>query len=324
MAIGKIYVAIQYPDCSPPEAAIKFSSIGDIRRASNQFRINRQNPEAVKILNHYRRFRLNCIRTSLTILRKARIPKRVFISARLKRLTSIYRKFKRNELHNIKSSINEMDDIIGFRIICSSLDEANLLGASLKKTCGARIKNYLQEQHANGIGYRAIHAVLRFNQPFNEKTINSRFEIQIRTWYQHLWACWCESLGERAKEGFPNASDKEKEVKNKLFLVSQKLKHWEEANSNHIQHKLLDISDIYNVAIVWYRDGVILGFDPFMNDTEKAANQLSYLETMTSINPLLLIGVTSQQNLKYLLRNTHPKFMSHNTLDPEYWMPCMF
>ena len=311
----------QFTDCPPPSTDTNFSSIGEVRRASIEYRINRQDPDAIETLNQYRLFRLNCIRTSLRILQQAEFPKRVFVSARLKRLASIYRKLKRNELRNIESSVSEMDDIIGFRVICSSLNDAKLLGMRLEKNLGARMKDYLQGTHTTGTGYRSLHAVLRFNQPFRGNSVKSRFEIQVRTWYQHLWACWCESFGERAKEGFPNASAKEMETKNRLLLVSQKLKDWEESNLDKEQHELLKFSDLYNVAVAWYSDDGTLGFDPFLTDMEKAANQLSYLETQTSVDPLLLVGVTSQENLKNLLRNTHPKFMSHSTLNPRYWMP---
>ena len=324
MAVGEKRVTAKYTGCPAPRTGFDFTSIGDIRRASSEYRINRQNPEAIDVLNQYRRFRLNCIQTSLTMLRQAGLPDRVFVSARLKRLGSIYRKLKRNEMRNIRGSVSEMDDIIGFRVICSSFNDAVLLSTSLEKNLGARMKDYLQGLHTTGTGYRSIHAVLRLNQPFGKSTVSSRFEIQVRTWYQHLWACWSESHGERAKEGYPDASSKEMEAKKRLLLVSHKLKDWEERNPHHEQHKLLDISDLYNMAVAWYRDDGTLGFDPFMADMEKAADQLSYLETLTSIEPLLLVGVTSQKNLRNLLRNTHPKFMSRSSLDPQYWMPSDF
>ncbi len=297
-----------------------FQSIGEIRRASDEYRSNQQNPVAIETINQYRRFRLNCVQTSLALLRQASLPDRVFVCARLKRLSSIYRKLKRNERLEIKSSVNEMDDIIGFRIICQSYSDAMQLGKRMGDI-GARIKDYLQDTHFTGIGYRSIHAVIRFQQPFWERHVTSRFEVQIRTWYQHRWACWCERFGERAKEGFPCATSKEQEIRRGLLELSHQLKMWEETHPHIEQHTLLQVSDLYNVAVAWYSDDGSLGYDPCMSDMALASSLLSYLETQESIDSLLLIGIVDQQNLRELLRNTHPKFMTREALDPHYWMP---
>lgn len=321
MAIGTKRASPQITDCSLGRADVTFASIGEIRRASGEYRRNRHNPDAIETINQYRRFRLNCVQTSLSMLNRADLPDRVFLSARLKRLASIYRKLKRNELRHIEGSVSEMDDIIGFRVICRTYSDAIALASSVRCSLSARVKDYIKEIHATGSGYRAIHAVIKFDQPFRENSVRSRFEVQIRTWFQHLWACWCESFGERAKEGFPNPSDREALIKNQLVHQSQNLMDWEVTHADHEQHELMEISDIYNVAVAWQNEAGILGFDPFTSDIPKAANHLNYMETQSSVNPLLLIGVTSEHNLWDLLRGTHPKFMSHETLDPEYWMP---
>ena len=56
---------------------------------------NFRNVEARLILDSYRKYRLACIRTSLSLLRRAGLPDRVLVSARLKRLESTYRKMMR-------------------------------------------------------------------------------------------------------------------------------------------------------------------------------------------------------------------------------------
>ena len=190
-----------HTDC-PFEGDLAFTSMGDIRRATTRFREDPDNLKTRDVLNSYRKFRLNCIRTSLRLLKNSRLPDKVLVSARLKRLTSIQRKLRRSQ---VPAPLNEMDDIIGFRVICESLEEAVELGERIKNRLAANIKDYINREHVLGLGYRAIHGIARFKQPLQDKSVSVRFEIQIRTWYQHLWACWCESHGEQAKEGYPNA-----------------------------------------------------------------------------------------------------------------------
>ena len=105
-----------------------------------------------------------------------------------------------------------MDDVIGIRIICESFDDAVALGRQIENAVPARTKNYVEETHEAGVGYRAIHGIARFGQPLGDAYVTVRFEIQVRTWYQHLWACWCESYGEQAKEGFRNTVRTDRET----------------------------------------------------------------------------------------------------------------
>ena len=306
-------------DC-PFDGDFAFTSMGDIRRATACFREDPANPIARDVLNSYRRFRLNCIQTSLSMLRKSRLPTKVLVSARLKRLTSVQRKLRRSQ---VLAPVNEMDDIIGFRVICESLEDTVGLGDRIKNSLAANIKDYINTEHGLQLGYRAIHAIVRFNQPFQDKAITVRFEIQVRTWYQHLWACWCESHGERAKEGYPNAllGDDTYNKKLKLRYWSKKLRDWEHSHSDHIQTILPSFSDPYNLAIAGFNSLKGYGFDLFRNDVSGAVSHLNYLETLVDTEPLLLVGVAEDRDLEELLRQTHPNFMSNRSLDPQYWMP---
>ena len=276
-------------DC-PLEGNLAFASMGDIRRATEYFREDPEDPRARDVLNSYRTFRLNCIRTSLGMLRRCQLPDRVLVSARLKRLSSIYRKLKRS---SVQAALNKMDDIIGFRIISESLEGAVSLGARIKKNLNANIKDYMTTEHPAKLGYRAIHGIARFDQPFQDKTINVRFEIQVRTWYQHHWACWCESHGEQAKEGYPTAQPGDDVYKKKLALRhwSDKLRDWECSYPDHQQRILPSFSHPHNVVIAWFNKHQDYGLDPFGSDVSKALNHLNHLETLLDIEPLLLLAV---------------------------------
>ena len=216
-----------------------------------------------------------------------------------------------------------MDDIIGFRVICESLEAAVGLGGRIEKNIAANIKDYISQEHVLGLGYRAIHGIARFNQPLQDRNVSVRFEIQVRTWYQHLWACWCESHGEQAKEGYPNArrGDDTYDKKRKLRDWSKRLCDWENLHPDHVQKSLPGFSDPYNLAIAWFNSLKDYNFDLFRNDVSGAMSHLNYLETLVDTEPLLLVGVAEDRNLEGLLRLTHPNFMSSGSLDPQYWMP---
>ena len=308
-----------HTDC-PFEGDLAFTSMGDIRRATTRFREDPDNPTTREVLNSYRKFRLNCIRTSLRLLKNSRLPDKVLVSARLKRLTSIQRKLRRSQ---ISAPLNKMDDIIGFRVICESLEEAVELGGRIKNRLAANIKDYISQEHVLGLGYRAIHGIAKFKQPLQDNAVSVRFEIQIRTWYQHLWACWCESHGEQAKEGYPNARPGGDTYNKKLKLRdwSNRLRGWENSHPDHVQKNLPGFSGPYNLAIAWFNSLDGYSFDLFRNDVSGAVSHLNYLEALVDTEPLLLVGVAEDQDLKELLRLTHPNFMSSSSLDPQYWMP---
>ena len=296
-----------------------FSSMGDLSRATKVFRTQPKSPEALEKINAYRYFRLNCIQTSLSLLSKASPPERVLISARLKRIRSILRKIRRGQ----QGSINEMDDIIGFRIICRSYAEANAMSSRIRDVLDARIKNYLETDHKKDIGYRAQHGIVRFRQPFGERTVTVRFEIQIRTWYQHLWACWCESHGEHAKEGFHSTTlptEETQKLKSELQACSRAIADWEQTNPDIVQRKndLPVFSDPYSVALAWFNSNKKFDFDQFGRNASAAVRELNRLEFQDDIDPLLLVGVGEPSRIRGILQeNTsaiHERWISGSAI----------
>ena len=274
------------------------------------------------MLNAYRSFRLNCVQTSLSLLRKSIPPGRVLISARLKRLRSILRKIR----CGYSGSISEMDDIIGFRVICESYGAVVSFCERIQQQLpDATIKDYLQKEHPSGIGYRAIHVIVKFEQPFLDRKFSVRFEIQVKSWYQHVWACWCESYGEQAKKGFPNVKSDDKKtlgLRDRLRESSRQIAEWEISNPDKEQETLPALfPDPYNIAVAWFNLQGRYFFQAFGSDISAAIRDLEYLEAKPDIEPLLLVGVTDTSDLRELLLKTHPRFMQRDFPDPKYWMP---
>ena len=307
-------------DCSAcrilPEP--KFQSMEDIKRASKALRLGENTFETREKINSYREFRSCCLETSLKILSEINLPKNALVSARLKRMQSIDRKLTRNPTFYV----HELDDIVGFRIILQSLDELRSVITALNSS-GIKVKNYLEEEHPCGTGYRGGHAFFSFKQPFdyNGKEFKVRFEVQLRTYYQHMWACWCEGMGEQAKEGWCNRRN-EPEIKEKithLKSISKKIKMWEQKNSDAVQKSFPSIDNLsQKFAVVRGDENGYIGAENYHDSTE-AFEIVKYYEEDRGLRALFLLGLSSD-DIESHLRETHLNWFS-NVPEPEYWLP---
>ena len=156
-----------------------------------------------------------------------------------------------------------------------------------------------------------------FNQLLTDnKTIRVRFEIQVRSYYQHLWAIWSESQGENTKIG--------KEVPADLPAASERIAQWEESNPETIQRQLPGyIAGRHNIVLSWRQQHGLPKFFRFNdNEVERAVKWLNHLENKYPAErkgALLLVGVTSSEETLEVLRLTHPLYTETNK--PKDWMP---
>ena len=305
--------------------SLGFSSRGEIDRAGEKFLDDRNNQEATRIIKSYREFRINCLQTSLSILQNAGLPHHCMVSARLKRMQSIYRKLMRSQQYQ---GLGNMDDIIGFRVICETYQSAcKLIDRISDLPEHLKSKSYLEKNHYLKTGYRASHHIMKFEQPTGrENTMRVRFEIQVRTYFQHRWAVWSESYGDQAKEGFVGRNDEVAKKLRKIFIdTSQRLAAWEKVNPNKVQTTLPECLGSLNLTVAWHPEGVPPQHLVFYEDVAGVVDFLNYLEDQSSQevkNILMLVGVSDSTNLINLLKHTHPKFVSSQIdLAPEYWMP---
>ena len=174
-------------DCLVPSIAPAFTSLGDVNRLGDALCKSPNGLVPVSGVQSYRQFRMGCLNTTLGVLERATMPPRCLVSVRLKRMDSIRRKIMRPDGN---FTLGQMDDVIGVRVICLTFNEACGLHARLKQQKEfRREKNYIAQEHAMRSGYRAAHTVMQFQQMLSaSRSINVRFEIQVRTYYQHQWA----------------------------------------------------------------------------------------------------------------------------------------
>ena len=275
-------------------------------------------PKVLEDIQCFRLFRLLCMNTSLSIVANAQLPDRSVLSVRLKRIPSIQRKIERST-----TNLSQIDDIIGLRIICQSLSEVADLSVRLESLPNhKRTKNYIHEPRDTG--YRATHHILEFTQEFpqSDKFLRVSFEVQVRSYYQHMWAIYSESFGERAKEGVANSK-----TRCELSSLSKQIKEWEGKYPSAVQKELPRLTDTYNLVVVLRREGYDASCYFFQQDHQKAADQLMYWEMLSMQsrdNTLLLAGMSNaeENSVQDILELTHPTFfgISHT---PQSWMPTV-
>ena len=297
---------------------VPFSSQGAVNRIGDEFKKSPDDFRTVHKVQKYREFRLRCLTTSIKILNDAKLPKFAFVSARLKRLDSIYRKLTRLD-SNFK--LGQLDDIIGLRVICRSFTEAQELSKRIGKLPQKFSTRDYTAPGEKQTGYRCTHHTMRFSQKLGASSpIDVRFEIQIRSFYQHQWAVLSEAHGENAKLGMWDDRDN---TEQKLLETANRIAEWEQKNPEAVQDPLAPL--IVNnplFTVVWKQNVGSIIVEPYSND-ESAINYLNYLELSfpeKRNNALLLVGI-SNKNAEYLLARTHPSFVTGKAPLPETWMP---
>ena len=183
-----------------------------------------------------------CLARTLGIVDACRTPTNAIVSVRLKRLDSIRRKLNRT---NTNFTLGRLDDVIGVRVICQSLQDVLDFSSRIEQVPESRLKNYVLNPARTG--YRGIHGILSFSQPAGDGVeLRARFEIQVRTHLQHQWAVWSESHGEATKVG---AGREDEHLR--LLRLSEMIAKWEVENHDAVQHELPEYIGGRSLAVCW-------------------------------------------------------------------------
>ena len=143
-------------------------------------------------------FRTNhiSIMTTLANTIAKKLPKPQLLSRRLKRLSSIRIKLKRNS----GVQLSTMQDIAGLRAIFKDKDEVYTFLNAIKKAYKSkkavlqiiRENDYIKDPKQDG--YRSYHLVFEY-QGTKEYIKGYKIELQLRTLLQHYWATAIEIMG---------------------------------------------------------------------------------------------------------------------------------
>jgi ppGpp synthetase/RelA/SpoT-type nucleotidyltranferase len=212
--------------------------------------------------------------------------------------------------------LSRMADVIGLRIVCESVALARKITDELRSTQSvASIQDYWESPQETG--YRAYHIICRRSQrrPDGRENISVDYEVQIRTYFQHLWGLVSESLGERVKEGGGRS-----DVREYLSRLSRVIRDWEISNSDVTQHALPELSREHKLTVARVHEGTVRQFQQFGKDYQTAISLLlSWEEDLNKgdAETLLLSGVGEPKNLA----TTHASFFGMKNIPLPEWMP---
>jgi len=155
---------------------------------------------------------------------------------------SIYNRVKTEESFTDKierkgytNPLNEIEDILGIRIICFFQKDIKFISNKLIDELTIHESTTKEEKlDSNQFGYRSHHLIASISpewksNPSFRDLCNLKFEIQIRTILMHAWAEIEHSLNYKSELDIP------KQFKRKLFRISAKL---EEADEQFEELKL--------------------------------------------------------------------------------------
>jgi hypothetical protein len=210
-----------------------------------------------------------------------------------------------------------MVDIIGFRLVCdtpnAAKDTAQLLTNS---ALYRRTQDYCDQPQASG--YRAYHVLLRDTQevPSGGHRIAVHFEVQVRSYFQHLWALVSESFGEQVKEGAGP-----EHVRKYLLDLSDAIRKREENNCDEVQTSLPMSSKARGIVVVRMsnkgQDKQMLAFgDDYSASTRQLLNWEESLADGAE-GTLLLVGTGDVKNIG----RTHAAFLGMKSIPLPDWMP---
>ena len=198
-----------------------------------------------------------------------------------------------------------MGDLIGYRIVTHSYDEQKKVSKIISDLYNVKPRNYTSQTN----GYRAIHFIVDLGEI--ENGIKNLFEIQVRTYYQHIWATWSESYGERIKEIYKstNLSSDLSNIRNWLDNFTQIIKNFEDENKSKLQTNVINVNENYGFFIICFdiKKNDLLSISEKLSDFSLVKDNYYALERMSRDNEeIVLLMATSEEHL----RETHPRYFS--------------
>lgn len=108
------------------------------------------------------------------------------------------------------SSLSDITDIFGARVICYFSDEVDKLAAQIEKHFKVDWNESIDKRKyldVNSFGYLSVHYIcsLKDGGKYPPELKNKRFEVQMCSLMQHIWAVMEHDLGYKTKFGVPSA-----------------------------------------------------------------------------------------------------------------------
>ena len=108
------------------------------------------------------------------------------------------------------SSLSDITDILGTRVVCFFSDDVDKLAAQIEKRFEVDWNESIDKRkylNVNTFGYLSVHYIcsLKADGKYAPELLNKRFEVQMCSLMQHIWAVMEHDLGYKTKFGVPTA-----------------------------------------------------------------------------------------------------------------------
>jgi ppGpp synthetase/RelA/SpoT-type nucleotidyltranferase len=258
-----------------------------------------------ELIQEYRAFRCGDLQQLYDRMVEGLTDCSAILSCRIKRTDTIIRKLRREHAMDLV----RMDDVLGFRIIVPSLTiQRQVVKQLQQKLIVSRVRDYTTTVVPSG--YRAVHLAVSQELQLPGAETSSRYpcEIQVRTYYQHLWSTMSESFGEQVKEGGGSLDERAY-----LTELSELIRQSEEASPDRLQIEEIrsDLKTSFFVVHFDKKKGEMIKLEEFGTDLPAALQQSIYLEDLHRQDferETVLLGVPTESELKFThLRYFHTR-----------------
>ena len=273
-----------------------------VDQLGDRLRNGERRPSDFDALTEYRRFVSQDLVSNFASLQAIATDESALSAARIKRLDSIVRKLIRQP----RMDLSRMDDLVGVRVIVANpVAQAAVVERLLQALPDAKHRDYVEAPQASG--YRAHHLIVprMLKLPNAEAPSKYTYEIQVRTYYQHLWSSTSESFGEQVKEGGGS-----EQVRSYLLALAELIQGVERDTPNQDQIAIVHTTGDFGMFAIQYDHGyeTLIRCDSLGASVSEALQHFSYLEglvTSPSEREVVLLGCSATEQE---LRVTHLRY----------------
>lgn len=179
---------------------------------------------------------------------------KIVVNSRIKTKSSLKKKIEKND--DKYRSIEDITDILGIRIICYFVDDIERISSVIEDIFDIDYENSADKSkllNPNAFGYLSVHYVcsLKKGGSYSDEMCKLKFEIQIRTLLQHVWAEIEHDLGYKSEFAIPRSIRRDfSRVAGLLELADEKfsdIKNNLDGYTGIVRTKIAenDVEDIY-------------------------------------------------------------------------------
>ncbi|HXT61535.1 MAG TPA: hypothetical protein VN696_00730 [Pyrinomonadaceae bacterium] len=201
------------------------------------------------------------------------------ITSRLKELPSFLDKCKRIEA---KTPFDEINDIVGLRVICLFLSDIERVGQIIRKSFLVLSEdNKIEGSEVSAFGYMSVHFIATMKKeyagPRYDPIASLRFEIQVRTIAMDAWANVSHYLEYKSETDIPADLRRDFYALSGLFYVADKhfeMFFGERRKSQKRRSKLFDVATAEAKAEELNLDSLTAYLEKTFPDRKRAPSKL--------------------------------------------------